>query len=273
MLRGSAPLLVRPLVFEPTARPCEAAVVWLHGFGDGPEGWTEALQDARRVLPQMKWLHPRAPLLPQTCYNGQRVPGWGTYCEECCTTVGSVDYNGAGIVSEAVLAELHGILDSLDAEEGIAPERVVVGGFSMGAAAAAEAALRYHRQVAGLVMLNGWLLPGAREVLEARSIEGFPMLLSHGSRDEQVGFDCGQEAARLLKQAGADVRFEVQEGLEHVASGFGPGKDHVADFLREVIKLAPPLKKRPAGQGSASASGNLLAAQADLPEEAPPQGP
>ena len=57
------------------------------------------------------------------------------------------------------------------------------------------------------------------------------MLVSHGSADEQVGFDVGAEAVRLLRSAGADVRFETHEGLEHVASGFGPGRAVAADFL------------------------------------------
>lgn len=235
MLQRRPPKISTHIIFHPETTPGDAAVVWLHGFGDGPEGWASGMQALRRRHPTWMWVHLRAPPLPQSCYRGTRVPGWGDYREEGCTTVGSEDYDNSDIVSDAILAEVHGILADLERVEGIAPERIVIGGFSMGATAAAEITLRYPRRLGGLVVLNGWLLPGARAAIADFPTDGFPVLVSHGSSDEQVGYDCGAEAARLLREAGAAVQFEVQEGLTHVESGFGPGKAHAEEFLRKLL--------------------------------------
>ncbi|CAK0838567.1 unnamed protein product [Prorocentrum cordatum] len=203
-----------------------AAVVWLHGFGDGPEDWAAGMRPGRRRHGGWKWVHLRAPELPQTCYGGSKVQGWGDYLEEGCTDVGSEDYDSEAIVSDTTVTEVHRVLRELEAADGVPPERVVLGGFSMGATAAAECALRYPRRLGGLCMLNGWLTPAARAALGGRGrAEELPVLISHGSADEQVSLGCGREAARLLAEAGARVQLRVHEGQAHVASGFGPGKE------------------------------------------------
>merc|ERR1712048_1079839 len=127
------------------------------------------------------------------------------------------------------------MVDELQAKDGVPPERIVIGGFSMGATTAAESFLRYNKRLGGLVMLNGWLLPGARSALQTYPIDNLPILVSHGSEDEQVGFDCGRRAVELLGEAGASVQFEVQDGQTHVQSGFGQGKEHALQFLAAVL--------------------------------------
>mmetsp|Transcript_153769 Transcript_153769/g.294742 ORF Transcript_153769/g.294742 Transcript_153769/m.294742 type:complete len:258 (-) Transcript_153769:37-810(-) len=215
--------------------PCSAAVVWLHGFGDGPDGWVSSLEQARVRHPNWKWVHLRAPALPQPCYRGVPVPSWGDYHDPGCTRVGSADYDNEDIVSEATLAEVHRIVDELEDSDGIPADRVMIGGFSMGATAAAETALRYPKRLGGLVVLNGWLTPAARRALDTTASKGMRVLVSHGSEDEQVGFDCGEAAVKLFKEAGVSVTFEVQPGLKHVQSGFGPGRDLAAKFLADVL--------------------------------------
>lgn len=210
-------------------------MVWLHGYGDGPEGWAHSFEVYRATHPKWKWVHLRAPRVPQTCAGGRKIPSWGDYHEDVCTTVGSRDYDNQDIVSGGTLAEVHRCINELETCDGVSPEHVIVGGFSMGATAAAETALRYPRRLAGLVMLNGWLLPGARRVLRESPGQGMHVLVSHGSLDDQVGFDCGELAAKTLKEAGASVRFEVQQGLRHVDSGFGPGCDLAIQFFEDVL--------------------------------------
>merc|ERR1712137_333255 len=162
----------------------------------------------------------RARELPQTCCRGMRVPSWGDYLEEECTRVGSADYDNVNIVWESTCIEVHTIIDELVNKDKISADRVVVGGFSMGATAAAEIALRFRDRLAGLIVLNGWLSHYARGGLRTYPLKGFPVLISHGSADEMVGFDCAEEAVKLLQAAEAAVQFEVQEKQTHVTSGF-----------------------------------------------------
>ena len=211
------------------------AVLWLHGFGDGPEGWASEFASAQSAYPGVHWVLMRAPRLAQTCYGGREVPAWGDYLDEGCTSVGSSDYDNSDIVSEKVVADAHALLDNLVLHHGVPPGRILVGGFSMGAAAAAEVALRYSGgALGGLMMLNGWLTPRARAALDRARTLPARMLISHGTADEQVGFDAGEEAARLLRNSASSadaVAFHSHPGLDHVPSGFGPGKALALEFV------------------------------------------
>merc|ERR1711920_752556 len=106
-------------------------------------GWAEPLSEARQKLPRWKWVLVRGRDLPQTCANGMLIPSWGDYLVEDCTHVGSIDYDNVNIVSESTCVEGHRVVDELIGE-GIPAERIVIGGFSMGATAAGEVALRYR---------------------------------------------------------------------------------------------------------------------------------
>ena len=246
---------------------CLAAVLWFHGFGDGPEGWHREFAALAAAHPATTWIFPRAPKIRQTCYEGMLVSGWGDYLEEACTRQGSTDYDNANIVDATVLKSARNMLDDV-MRSGVPPSRVAVGGFSMGATAAAEIAICRNESgsVGALIMLNGFLAVSSRAAVSSAvssavgsraavssavssavgsraavsSVSTLPLraLVSHGSADEQVGFDIGSEAARLLREAGVDVTLEVQRGMKHVESGFGPGKAHAAKFLDSFLSHA-----------------------------------
>ena len=181
------------------------------------------------------------------------VEGWGDYLEATCTRQGSADYDNANLVDATVLKSARNMLDDV-MRSGVPPSRIVVGGFSMGATAAAEIAICRNPSgsVGALIMLNGFLAVRSRAAVssavssavrsraEVASASTLPLraLVSHGTADEQVGFDIGSEAARLLREAGVDVTLEVQRGMKHVESGFGPGKAHAAKFLDSFLSRA-----------------------------------
>lgn len=229
--------IARPLVFEPTKMPCKGAVIWLHGFGDEPEGWDEPFEAARRLHPHIRWVHLRAPRRPQTCCGGMKESGWGDYLEEECTRPGNADYESPdanGWYAETASA-VHDTAYELQSSQCIPPNRIVIGGFSQGATAAAQSAASFSNRLAGVVLLNGWLLPAARAALAEGYLQEVPVLISHGDKDEMVAFQCGEAAAKMLREAGAEVRFEVQKGLTHVESGFTVGRDEAVKFIAAVL--------------------------------------
>lgn len=229
------------LVYDAATAPPTAAVVWLHGFGDAAEGWADEFRELRVAVPHVKWIHIRAPLRPQTCFNGFEVSSWGNYLDQGCTRIGSLDYDNEAIASYDALKDVHTVLDDLVTCMPLS--RVVVGGFSMGATVAAEAALKYiHARTSpsattlgALVLLNGYLLPGARSLASDGAASGLRVLVAHGTADEQVEYDCGAEAARALRESCAEVTFSSFQGLDHAQSGFGPGKVAASDFIKAVV--------------------------------------
>mmetsp|Transcript_51001 Transcript_51001/g.119261 ORF Transcript_51001/g.119261 Transcript_51001/m.119261 type:complete len:269 (-) Transcript_51001:261-1067(-) len=224
------------VIFEAASAPISGAVVWLHGFGDEPEAWAEVMEPMRAKHTGLKWVHPRAQPLPQSCYRGKSVPAWGNYVDEGCTHVGSADYENEGVITEASIEEVHRILERLQADDHVAPERIVLCGFSMGATAAAEIAVAYGKRLGGLVLLNGWLPPRGRAALPNAStqVQGLPVLISHSTNDEQVGFDTAVAMSKALEAAGAVVQFEEQRGLGHAESGFA-GRVPAMKFLESVL--------------------------------------
>ena len=274
------------LVRCPT-KPCAAgaAVVWLHGFGDHAEGWIDDDTGSgfgKEIMsqPDVRWVFLRAPSLPQPCFRGALVPAWGEYKDKKTTRLGSVDHESTSIVADDILIEAHRVIHEIVAA-GVSPRHIAVGGFSMGATAAAEIALTYPGGPLGsLVMLNGWLSPGAKAALvstdpgeaatRARddTRRHLRVLVSHGVRDEQVAFELGEEATRGLRAAGMDVRFEIDQ-LMHVRSGFGPGRAHAETFLQDFFtrsrdEPAPAAlpARRPKRPRSATRPGKLRSARA-----------
>ena len=117
-----------PIVYEPLQQPCEAAVIWLHGFGDGPEGWAEGLAAERLARPRWKWLFLRGRMVSQTCYAGQKVQGWGDFLETGLVSVGSADHetkDPRGCYKSTV-ASVHAAIDDLRRSDALKPSQIVV---------------------------------------------------------------------------------------------------------------------------------------------------
>ena len=238
------------LIVQPTSPPA-AAVVWLHGYGDEPESWASELSSLRtQNAASVKWVFLRAERRPQAYAGGVAIPSWGDWREDAMTKVGSKDYDNEQILAASVRTDLGSILTSIVQVDRVPPTRIIVGGFSMGATVAAEAALQWcsraeaSAKLGGLVMLNGWLLPGARRAIGDGAANGLSrVLVCHGTADEQVGYDCGEEAARRLSEGGANTTFKSFPG-DHVSTGFGPCKIAAHEFIEAFLGAASNAAKR-----------------------------
>jgi len=224
------------VVLEPRQFPCSGAVVWLHGFGDNPSTWAGEFNSTIEQHPTWKWVFLRAPKVPQAYHRKFREwPAWGTYYDEGSTNVGSADYDSDSVINGDTIQEVHRVIDEIINHDEVSPNRIIVGGYSMGAGGAAACGLTYPVQLGGIAMLNGWLPPSARKAVKKRSpLNDFAALISHGDQDEMVGFCCAKEAARILDQAGAVVKFEVQKGEGHRA-GVPLGVPLAVKFMVELF--------------------------------------
>lgn len=262
--------LGKAIAFGPEVGSCEAAVIWLHGFGDKPDGWAQMLRPLRRAASQkLRWLHLRAPKVKQPGYRNQELPAWGQFFDPKCIHVGSKDYEDkdeAGIYAASVLA-VHEEIAKVRAE-GIPVERVVLAGFSQGAALALEAGLLYRHRLAGVIVLSGWLTPRGRAALAARPAVETPYLVCHGTADDMVGFDCGEAAADALRRTlgEAPVQFHSFPDLEHASCS--QEMKIVASFLHKATAEASAELEIPewdrGGPGAESEDGDISAAQDDM---------
>lgn len=113
------------------------------------------------------------------------------------------------------------------ADEGIAPSRLALVGFSQGTMMALEVAPR-RPEIAGVAGFSGRLLdPETVKDTASRP----PILLLHGDQDPVVPFDSMGIAADALKAAGFEVHTHVMQGTPH---GISPdGLSMALGFLRQ----------------------------------------
>jgi phospholipase/carboxylesterase len=106
------------------------------------------------------------------------------------------------------LAAVSQWLDRLPEELDIPWERIVIGGFSMGAVMSYAIGLGPGRPTpAGIMALSGFIPTVEGFELELERARGLPVAIAHGSADEVISVDFGRDARNRLQAAGADVLY------------------------------------------------------------------
>jgi phospholipase/carboxylesterase len=112
------------------------------------------------------------------------------------------------------LAELH---DELWERTGIAPDRTVFGGFSMGSVMSYALGLTAERPVpAGILAFSGFIpvVEGWEPDLEGR--KGMPVFIAHGRRDPVMEVSFARSARELLEGAGFEVEYHESDAGHHI---------------------------------------------------------
>ncbi|CAI0420545.1 unnamed protein product [Linum tenue] len=202
----------------------QVTIVWLHGMGDNGASWTQVL-DAL-PLPNIKWICPTAPVRPVGMLGGFRCTAWFDVGEMSEDTVEDME----GLDSSA--AHIANLLSSEPADV-----KVGIGGFSMGGATALYSAtcavlgrygngnIPYNINLKAVVSLSGWLPTGISRSLSnrvqssqeaARRAAYLPILITHGTSDDQIPYSHGERSARVLSAAGfGRLNFKRYDGIGH----------------------------------------------------------
>jgi len=117
-------------------------------------------------------------------------------------------------------AALHRVGQAIDeaVRHGVAPDRIVVGGFSQGACVACDYVARNPRPLGGLVVLCGGLIgAGGGELAEPPrgSLGGLPVLITATEADAWVPVERVRASGAALERAGARVDLRVYPPGEH----------------------------------------------------------
>ena len=101
-------------------------------------------------------------------------------------------------------------------EEGFAPRRTAVIGFSQGACLLAEHLVRHPRPYAAVALLTGgYIGPDGRDRRAGGTLPGTPVLLSSSEVDEWVPPRRVRQTADLLQNMGAAVTLHIHDAPEH----------------------------------------------------------
>jgi len=135
------------------------SIIWMHGLGDTPAGWSDLEQNIPKLLEAadieletpIVFKFPAAPKAPVTINKGAESNSWFDLVDFPCTPDSKDDVKGI----TASLKRIHALIDSV--AETVEHSKIIVGGFSQGAALALQAVYTYPKKLAGCVCLSGWL--------------------------------------------------------------------------------------------------------------------
>jgi len=222
-----------------------ATVFFLHGLGGSGEGWLPVAQELgkRSGLENVKWLLPNAPRRAITANFGQEMPGWYDVLRIDSSSCPRPE-DAEGLFSS--VARIHALLDE-EVGRGMASERIVLAGFSQGAAVSLAAGLTYGKRLAGVVALSGYLMcPGRMEEEKSSHTPELPLFIAHGKDDQVVNIGRSEASVRTLKarfgyedvtEAEKNGRLTVTyyEGLGHEARD--DELQNLGEWLERLLRL------------------------------------
>jgi predicted esterase len=206
-------LLARARIIPPRIAH-RSTVVFLHGLGDSSDGFRGLFEDLS--LPYTRIVLPNAPSQPVTVNGGMRMQSW--------YDIHSLDKRNPINTREdrqGILKSRDALNDLLTSEAALVggADRIVMGGFSQGAAMSLITGLSSQHRLAGIIALSGYLLirddypaimsPHAKEV---------PIFAYHGKQDQTIPYDIAVLSFDKLKALGAQVDFQSESGLGHGVS-------------------------------------------------------
>jgi phospholipase/carboxylesterase len=169
--------------------------------------------DEHDLLPLGDVLDPDHRLHVVTPRGPLTLDGWPGYHWYVVPRVGYPDPETFWAAHRA-LAELH---DELWERTGIAPDRTVFGGFSMGSVMSYALGLTAERPVpAGILAFSGFIpvVEGWEADLEGR--KGMPVFIAHGRRDPVMEVSFARSARELLEGAGFEVEYHESDAGHHI---------------------------------------------------------
>ena len=217
-----------PLVIETGVHAPDAAVIWLHGLGaDGHD--FEPIIPELRLDPgiNIRFVFPHAPMMPVTINQGFVMRAWF----DIRTADIAAEVDEKGIYASAKLVN-----DLIDAEidSGIAPERIVLTGFSQGGAIVLQAGLRFPKQLGGIIALSTFLARAdSLEDEKADANAAIPIFLAHGSADPVVPVDLAYRTKNVLEREGYEVEWHEYKGMAHSISE--QEIFHLAEWLEQRL--------------------------------------
>lgn len=181
-----------PCVEVEPAPPATAAVIWLHGLGaDG--------HDFEGIVPELKlpadagvrFIFPHAPSMPVTINNGYVMPAWYDILDIAFDR--KVDEQQ--LLKSA--AAIHALAER-EIERGIDSQRIVIAGFSQGGAVGYQAALSFHKPLAGLLAMSTYFATH-NSIKVNPANQNLPIEIYHGTQDTVVPEPLGRQAVSQLQ--------------------------------------------------------------------------
>ena len=203
----------------------KTSIIWLHGLG--ADGY-----DFVDIVPQLnlpkelaiRFVFPHAPIRPVTINAGFKMCAWfDLYGLDADSPQDETGIKQAQQLTEQLISK--------ELSLGIPSERIVLAGFSQGGAVALQCGLHYAKELAGILVLSGYLPLADKLTTINKSI---PILMTHGEYDDVVPIKFGKISRNKLIDLGLNVHWHSypmahQVCLEEIQD--------IASWLQDVLKI------------------------------------
>ncbi len=183
----------------------KSVVVFLHGYGADGEDLLGLADPLGPHMPDTTFIAPDA---PEKCAGNPFGYQWFPIPRLDGSSEGEML---AGI--EAAREDISVFLEQVLEQEGIAPENLIIFGFSQGTMMTLDVVPRFSVPIGGIVGFSGRLLDPEEFASHVKSTP--PVLLVHGDQDEMVPFEHFHEAGQALEAADFDVYGHVMNNTGH----------------------------------------------------------
>jgi len=187
------------LEIETGASP-RASIVLMHGLGaDCHDFEPLAEQLDLRAAGPVRYVFPNAPQIPVTINGGFVMPAW--YDIRAADLANREDEGGL----RASQAEIERLI-AHEIARGVPASRIVLAGFSQGAAMALMTGLRHPERLAGIVGMSGYLPLADKTAAERHAAnQSTPIWLAHGRQDDVVPIGRATASRDVLAALGYSV--------------------------------------------------------------------
>jgi len=208
-----------------------AVVFFLHGLGDTPFGWAQQCQALTKEMPWIKFVLPCAPQNPVTCNGEMKMTSWMDLID-IPILIRTKD-NGK---QQAASMELLRKLIQAEIDAGVPPERIILGGFSQGAALSLATAVKFDQQLAGCFCLSGWCLPFQKlgEAIGDSANQNIRFFIGHGTQDRVVHTEQAEHTENTLTEGGAS---KVERKMYPMAHSSHPRE--MKDLASFIVSCVP----------------------------------
>ena len=217
--------LLESLEIETAPNP-DAAVIWMHGLGADGHDFEPIVPELRLpATTRIRFVFPHAPLRPVTINQGHVMRAW--YDVRALAGVRREDEAGVRQSARQIEALL-----ARERQRGIAPRRIVIAGFSQGAAMALHVGLRYADRLAGLLALSCYLpLANTLPTEASPANRDVPIFWAHGLHDPMIPQAMAEQGRAQLAELGYQIDWH-QYPIPHSVSA-----EEIADVARWLERV------------------------------------
>ena len=206
-----------PLVVPPKTPPHTGTVIFLHGAGDSGPGvaqWVATSLGKRLRFSHLKLLFPSATPRSYMSAGSQKCRVWFDFPKGIHYDVPE-DVSGLEVTTALVTT-----LIEREIQEGIPPERIMLGGLSQGGILALHAGLRLPMSIAGIFVLSSYLpkeshLLNELKLTESEELPKVPIYMAHGNQDTLIRPEWGKSTWKRLQDLGIAATYKEYPELSH----------------------------------------------------------